>query len=195
MAVDYKKICEEYFGTSDLDELKAIADTVKKKNPRGAGRKRVVTDEQIAKMHEMQSKNVPQSRIAEQLGVSRQTVMHYLSKGLSDDYTLQIDFMYRTSVCTSIYVNFKDKRIRIINKTDDILHRAFGVKENPDWDDFMYFLKDRCFPESRGDKRMLLDLMGIDSYDPLQIVEKTGGRTYEDRQWMKFKYRRAYGTH
>ena len=28
----------------------------------------------------------------------------------------------------------------------------------------------------------------LDSYDPLQIVEKTKGRTADDNLWIKFKY-------
>ncbi len=190
MSVNYKKLCEELFGTTDVDELKAISDSVKVKNNRGAGRKRKFSDEQISQMLEMQAKNISQAEIAKHFGTSRQTVVRYLHENLEEDYNMQIDYMYRTSVCTTIFVDFKSEKIKIINKTDDIIHRAFGIKDNPSWDDFMIFLKDRCFPESRGDKKTLLKVLGVDSYDPLQIVEKTKGKTYEDKQWMKFKYRR-----
>ena len=38
--VDYKAICQELFGTTDVDELKRIAAQMNQKNPRQAGRKR-----------------------------------------------------------------------------------------------------------------------------------------------------------
>jgi len=195
MSTDYKKLCKELFGTTDVNKLKSIADTLHSKNPRRAGRKRAFSNKQISEMLEMQSKNIPQTEIAKRFGTTRQTIARYLNDSAEKEYNMQIDYMFKASVCTTIYIDFKNEKINIINKTDDILHRAFGVNEKPSWDDFMTFLKDRCFPESRGDKKMLLQLLGIDSYDPLQIVEKTKGKTCEDNQWMKFKYRStSYGN-
>jgi hypothetical protein len=62
------------------------------------------------------------------------------------------------------------------------------VIEAPTWEDFNYFLKERCFPETRGDAKLLLRQMRIGGYDPLQIVEKTAGRMAEDNLWLKFDY-------
>lgn len=182
MSVDYKELCLELFGTTDVDELRDIA----KKNNRGAGRKKRFTDKQIEKIYDMQAHGVSQQKIAEYFGVSRQTISKYLKNELDDHYNYQIDFMYKTSVCTTILVNFWDKKIKIINKTNDILHRAFGVNETPNWDDFNEFILDRCFSEARGNKKEILKSLNIDSYDPIQIVEQTKGKTYEDNQWIKF---------
>ena len=76
----------------------------------------------------------------------------------------------------------------IQNKTKDMLHRAFGVIENPTWNDFEMFLKDRCFSSTRGNAKEILKELQLTSYDPLQIVEKTRGRTAEDNMWLKFNY-------
>ncbi len=43
MAVDYRKVCLDLFGTDDVDELTKIARTCKTKNPRNAGRKKKFT--------------------------------------------------------------------------------------------------------------------------------------------------------
>lgn len=190
MDVNYKELCMELFGTTDVEALRAIA----KKNNRGAGRKKSFTDEQIAEMRNMQARNIPQQRIAEHFSTTRQTISKYLKDELEGKFNYQIDFMYKTSVCTTILVNFWDEQIKIVNKTDDILHRAFGVNENPTWEDFNTFLIDRCFPKSRGDRKSVLKALGIDSYDPFQIVEQTKGKVYEDRQWMRFKRRSLYET-
>lgn len=188
MSVNYKELCLELFGTTDVEELKAIA----KKNNRGAGRKKAFTEKQIAEMRDMQAHNISQQRIAEHFGTTRQTISKYLKNKLDGRFNYQIDFMYKTSVCTTILVNFWDEKIKIINKTDDILHRAFGVNENPTWEDFNTFLEDRCFSKSRGDRKSVLRALGIDSYDPFQIIEQTKGKTYEDSQWMRFKRRSLY---
>lgn len=102
---------------------------------------------------------------------------------------MQIDFMLYENVCTTILVDFKDEKVKIHNYTDDMLHRAFGIIEEPTWDDFQYFLEERCYSRDRGDLKDILARMEIDSYDPLQICEKTEGRVLGDHQWMRFQYR------
>lgn len=191
MSVNYKNLCNELFGTTDVKKLRSIAEKVN--SNRNAGRKKAFTQQQIDEMKQMQARNISQQEIAEHFETSRQTISKYLKDKFPKNYNMQIDFMYKTSVCTTIFINFWEEKIKIINKTDDILHRAFGVNENPTWDDFNDFLVDRCFAESRGDKKAVLNALGIDSYDPIQIIERTQGKTYEDRQWMRFKYRGVYG--
>lgn len=78
MNVDYKELCNELFGTTDVEQLKKIALKVNKKNNRGAGRKKAFSSEQINEMREMQAQNIPQQKIAEHFGTSRQTISKYL---------------------------------------------------------------------------------------------------------------------
>ena len=87
-----------------------------------------------------------------------------------------------------IHVDFNREEIAICNTTEDIIHRAFGIKAKPTWEDFMSFLEERCFPRSRDHLRMVLQDLQLDSYDPLAIVEKTKGRMAEDDQWLKITH-------
>ena len=103
---------------------------------------------------------------------------------------MRLDFMYKQKVCTEIYVDFEHKQIKIINRTNDIMKRAFGVNENPTWEDFESFLEERCFPNSRAMKKTILQRIGVDSYDPLQILELNRGRTAEDNQYINFTRKR-----
>ena len=101
---------------------------------------------------------------------------------------MRMTLMYQTHPCTVIDVNFLDQKIKIQNRTSDLLHRAFGCIENPNWEDFEYFLQDRCFPATRGNVKQLLKAIGVPNYDPLAVVEKTKGRMAEDQLWIKFNY-------
>ena len=79
----------------------------------------------------------------------------------------------------------------IKNYTDKSPHRAFGVVENPTWEDFQWFLKDRCFPETRAHLKWVLSDVGVPFYDPLMIIEKTKGKMAEDQQWIEVIHRKA----
>lgn len=96
-----------------------------------------------------------------------------------------LHFMDRNGLCTEIDANFQTETVRIKNYTDDNLHRAFGVNENPTWADFEFFLEDRCFPRTRDKLKLVLKDVGVDHYDPLTIIRKTQGRMAEDTQWIE----------
>ena len=181
---DYRKLCIELFGTDDENELRKIAGRLR------GGRKKALTEKDIAFALELQTKGVGTKEIADYFGVSRQTISKYLNKPLTDSYVMRLDFMFKQKVCTEIYVDFEHKQIKIINRTNDIMKRAFGVNENPTWEDFESFLEERCFPNSRALKKTILQRIGMDSYDPLQILEMNKGRTAEDNQYINFTRKR-----
>lgn len=106
----------------------------------------------------------------------------------AEGVTLRMTYMWRQKPCSVIDVDFLRQRLTVRNMTDDMLHRAFGVNQSPTWEDLDLFLRERCFPESRGDAKELLRQLGLDEYDPLQIVEKTHGRTSDDDMWLRFRY-------
>ena len=186
MDTDYKKVCFELFGTDDVEELKKIAN--KLKNNRNAGRKRKFTEKEVQDIEKMLSCGITINEIAKKYNTSRQIVHKYINKKPDETYTLRLNYMYLQHPCKIIDVDFLNEKIKIENRTDDILHRAFGVVENPTWEEFNEFLKDRCFPETRGNLKYVLKDLGVECYDPLQIIEKTKGKTADDNMWIKIKY-------
>ena len=186
--MDYRNLCLELFGTDDVNELTRIAQTYKLKNPRKAGRKKKFTAEDVQAIRALIENGMTVNDVAERFKTSRQIIGKYLNQKPSNGYTLRITYMYHQHPCTVIDVDFLNQRVIVQNKTKDILHRAFGVVEHPTWDDFELFLKDRCFPSTRGDAKEILKDLQLTSYDPLQIAEKTKGRTAEDDMWIKFHY-------
>lgn len=183
-----------------------------KKNERNAGRKPAISAEQLDEFKKRHEAGESVTALAKEAGVSRQTLSGYLNQKQEiedaicrtlhawarlnrqfhnlqvSDYTMRMDFMCKEECCTVILVNFKDRKIAIQNETEDVLHRAFGVKVRPTWEDFEEFLESRCFPRTREGLRMILRDLGLDAYDPLAIVEKTEGRMAEDFQWLKISY-------
>ena len=197
--VDYRKLCVDLFGTDDVNELTRIARTCKEKNPRKAGRKKKFTAEDVQTIRSLIEDGMTVNEVAERFQTSRQVIGRYLNEKPAEGYTLRLTYMYQQHPCTIIDVDFLNQRVMVQNKTKDMLHRAFGVIENPTWNDFEMFLKDRCFPATRGNAKEILKELQLTSYDPLQIAEKTRGRIAEDDMWLKFNYYptegAAYGHH
>ena len=186
-------------------------------NARNAGRKPSINDSELEIIKTKRENGAPVTQLAEEYGVSRQTMSAYLNRNETNDYNeliyktykkwveinrdlrksfrmqdylLRMEFMCEDELCSSILVNFKDKEIKVVNHTSDVIHQAFGVKAKPDWEDFEYFLESRCFPRGRDYMKDILRDLELDSYDPLAIIEKTKGRMAEDKQWIRLKYYR-----
>lgn len=196
MNTDYRKLCIELFGTDNIDELRKIAK--KAKDNRNAGRKQKFTEKQIEEIEKLLEKGITMNEVARKYKTSRQIIDKYINCPPKKDYTLRMTYMHGQNPCTIIDVDFLNERITIKNRTTDVLYRAFGVVENPTWEQFQEFLADRCFPETRGNLKAVLKDLNLDSYDPLQIVEKTKGKTADDNLWLKFKYfpqRREINAH
>ena len=188
MGTDYRKLCLELFGTDREEQLREIAENVKKRNPRNAGRTKRFGASEIHEMEKLRNEGLPLEQIARRYGTSRQLVGRMLTAQPPEGCSMRMIYMYKQHPCTVIDIDFLKQRIYIQNKTDDLIHRAFGVIERPTWEDFEFFLEDRCFPRERGNCKSILKTMGISDYDPLQIIEKTQGRMAEDKQWIKIRY-------
>lgn len=190
-------------------------------NVRGAGRKPSISEEMLQEIRMRRKRGESVTMLAQDYGVSRQTMSAYLNSEESkdvpeiiyrtykkwvevnrefrnsyaiQDYLIRMEYMCEDELCSSILINFAKKEIAVVNHTNDVIHRAFGVKVKPDWEDFEYFLESRCFPRGRDYMKDILRDLGLDNYDPLAIIEKTKGRMAEDKQWIRLKYYRPEKT-
>ena len=187
--MDYQKICIDLFGTDDVEVLKSIAEKYNTKNPRNAGRKKLLSDEEVVKMKAFYSEGVTLEELAKKYKTSRQVIGRYINKPMHDNCTIRMYFMRKHRPCTVIDVDFLSKKVYADNYTENIWYKAFGNIQEPSWEDFEYFLRDRCFPEARLDAKERLEKLGLTDYDPLAIIEKTKGRIAEDNMWIKIRYR------
>ncbi len=101
--------------------------------------------------------------------------------------SIRLWYMYKQDVCTIIDVNEMNKEVCIKNYTDNLMFRAFGVEEHPNYEAYMEFLKSRCFPESRDKMKLVLKDLDLPFYDPFMIIEKTEGRMAEDDFWIRIE--------
>ena len=109
----------------------------------------------------------------------------YAGKKAKGHKLLYMAFYDKNVLCTEICADQNDKTLSVKNYTDNIVKTAFGNNLFPDWKDFEGFLEERCVPESRSGIREYLEALGLDRYEPLEIIKKTGGRMAEDEQWIK----------
>ena len=100
---------------------------------------------------------------------------------------MKLEFYDKESLCTKIIADFTDETLSVENTTENIVKTAFGKNEAPTWEDFQNFLEERCVPRSRSGIREYLETIGVESYEPLEIIKKTNGRMAEDNQWIKWE--------
>lgn len=96
----------------------------------------------------------------------------------------KINFYDGNELCSTIYADFSDKTLKAENFTSDIVKTVFGNNTFPMWEDFEDFLEERCVPRERSGIREYLEALGLDEYDPIEIIKKTHGRMAEDEQWL-----------
>ena len=88
------------------------------------------------------------------------------------------------TLCTTI-VDFTEQTLCVENHTKRLVKTAFGKNRLPTWEDLQDFLEERCIPRQREGLRAYLDALGLDEYDPWEIVRRTQGRMAEDQQWIE----------
>ena len=102
-------------------------------------------------------------------------------------YPIRLWYMHKQTICTLIDVDEINQKIQIKNYTDNIMFRAFGRTENPDYHQYMEFLESRCFPRTRDKMKLILRDLDLPFYDPFMIIEKTEGRMSEDDFWIRIE--------
>lgn len=120
-----------------------------------------------------------------EITVRRKQTMQEYKDTHNRNKLLQLQFFHGDSLCTTILADETAEKVLIENHTSDPLYTAFGVNNNPDWQDYQIFLVERCIPKSRAGLKEYLNAIGVDEYHPLEIIRKTKGKMAEDRSWLE----------
>ena len=100
---------------------------------------------------------------------------------------LRLKYFYKNMMCTVIDVDELQRMVEIKNYVKNPMLRAFGVNNEPDYDDYEQFLESRCFPRTRDKMKLELKRLDIPFYDPILIIEKTLGRMEEDEFYIEIE--------
>lgn len=116
----------------------------------------------------------------------KQTPETFIRRVHSQGHKLtELLFRDAEAVHTRILADATGHCLCIENFTDDPLKRAFGVNQVPTWDDYLAFLEERCIPRERAGLREYLETLGLDEYDPFEIIKITKGAMAEDNLWIE----------
>jgi len=97
---------------------------------------------------------------------------------------IKLSYYDGEQLCTTIVADTTEKILCAENCTDRVIKTAFGNNLIPTWEDLQYFLEARCIPRARSGLREYLEKIGVEEYDPIEIIKKTEGRMAEDDQWI-----------
>ena len=99
-----------------------------------------------------------------EITVRRKQTMQEYKDTHNRNKLLQLQFYHGDSLCTTILV---------------------GVNDDPGWQDYQSFLEERCIPKSRAGLKEYLNAIGVDEYNPVEIIRKTKGKMAEDQSWLE----------
>ena len=100
---------------------------------------------------------------------------------------MKLKYMWKNTCVADMEISICKKKVSVINYTDNILHRPFGRNNSPTMQDLEDFLESRCFPKARANCKQLLNDLGLQAYDPLDICIATHGRQWDDYNWILFE--------
>lgn len=100
--------------------------------------------------------------------------------------SIEFDVMNKDDKVAEVFISADRKTVKVKQYTDNIWIKPFPMEE-PTLEDVADFLESRCFPRSRVNCQQLLEDLGLETYSPIGIVQKTYGRQFDDFIWLKFK--------
>ncbi len=149
--------------------------------------------------HELAKRcNMPQSTIARiethQISPQLETIS-VIAEKLNCNIQLEDKLKNKWDGCKiSVYwkdeltavVNIKNNDVIIKKFTDNLMKQFFLAFEKIDIAKLSELLETRCWERGRANINELLNKIGLDEYDPIEIVKRTFGVSYNDSIWFKF---------
>lgn len=96
-------------------------------------------------------------------------------------------YMHKDKLVTKIWYDESNRTVHIENFTDDLIICAFGINENPTYEDFEAFSEYRCMPKTRFDLKYVLNKLDIPFWEPWILIRYNHGLMYNDYNWIMFE--------
>ena len=119
-------------------------------NDRNAGRKPLITEEQIKEIEQRHSQGESLGKLAIEYGVTRQA----LSKRLQakSQQPVKIDWIVDGECVSSLQVDFKKRGLVLSNYAVEISKLPFGFNTNPSWQQFISLLEEKYLKNKGADE-------------------------------------------
>lgn len=99
---------------------------------------------------------------------------------------LIFDYMYFDTVSEHVEVDMVSLTVESKVYAKDIMLQVFG-KRPKTVENVQFFFRSRCFEETNYGLRDLLKLLGLQQYNPYDIVRITHGKMVNDPCWIRFE--------
>lgn len=99
------------------------------------------------------------------------------------DYSF--DVYWRNDLTASVCISADRKSVDYKLYSNELCEAPFGFL-NPTVEQMFDFLETRCMDKRRTQLQEYLDDLGLEEYNPYEIVKKTHGVMWEDYMWFKF---------
>jgi hypothetical protein len=102
--------------------------------------------------------------------------------------SLKFEVLEKDDVIARVEVDYTNKKVNVWqDKAVDPVFLPFPTKDTVTLFDVVDYLESRCFPRSRHHADKLLKALGLEEYNPNEIVKKTHGVLYDDYVWLRFE--------
>ena len=98
---------------------------------------------------------------------------------------LKFEYLFEDTLCSRVEIDRKTRGVKVKNYTP-IVYMQFLGKNEPTIENVIKFMGSRCFPKERRDVKLLLRMLEISTYSPLDICLRTHGRLTSDHFWIRF---------
>lgn len=98
---------------------------------------------------------------------------------------LKFTIMWKNEKIDDVVVDRDKCTVEVTKYSDHVFHQPFHM-EPITIKNVYQFVKRRVFDEERPDKEELLAALGLEEYNPYEIMRKTHGANYDDYIWVKF---------
>lgn len=95
-----------------------------------------------------------------------------------------IDVFWKDELTAEI--DILNNKVKIKKHTNNPIKQFFLAFDSMDIIAFSELLEARCWERGRKDISELLGKIGLDEYDPIEIVKRTFGVSYNDSIWFRF---------
>lgn len=96
----------------------------------------------------------------------------------------KIEIYWKDELTATVAIN--GNKVKIKKFDSNPIKQFFLAYDEIDLVLFSELLETRCWERERVDINTLLNKLGMNEYDPIEIVERTFGVSYNDSIWFKF---------